>query len=83
MEIAKAEKENIEKLVEEIPPASLDVPLPQRRSTKKRVRRIAEPHIRAHQVKGHVYYTYCRGTDKEIYLGDADAILKAMKGGGR
>ncbi len=83
MKVVKAENQDLKKLVEEIPPASLNVPLPQRRSTKKRVRRIAEPHIRSHRVKGHVYYTHCRGTDKEIYLGDADAILKAAKGGRR
>ena len=56
--------------------------------TKKRAyrkRRTAEAHIRPHKVKNRTYYSYVRGSDKEIYLGDADAILKAvraMKGGG-
>lgn len=52
-------------------------------STKKRsyrIRRIADPHIRAHMSNGRPYYYYCRGTDKEIYMGDADTILQAVKG---
>ena len=47
--------------------------------TKKGSRHTAEPYLRPHQVKGKSYYYYCRGTDKEIYLGDAAAILKAVR----
>jgi len=46
--------------------------------TNKRIHRITEPHLRPHQVKGRTYYYYCRGTDKEIYLGTADHILEAV-----
>lgn len=38
------------------------------------------PYLRPHDVKGRLYYSYCRGSEKEIYLGSADAILKAVKG---
>ena len=71
----------LEKLVEDIPPVSLDIPIPRAGSTKKRTRKLAAPHLRPHNVRGHIYYYYCRGADKETYLGDADAILKAVKGG--
>jgi len=76
----KANKEDQEKLVEVIPPVSLDAPLPSRGLTNRKTRRIAEPHLRAHKVKGRLYYYYCRGIDPEIYLGDADTILLAVKG---
>lgn len=76
----KAEYVDLEKLVEDTTLVSLDIPVPQKPLTKKRIRRIAEPHIRGHQVKGRVYYYYCRGTDREVYLGHADVILKAIKG---
>ena len=81
MTISKAKNIDIEKLVEDIPLSSLDVTVPKIPPTKKRayrIRRIAEPHIRGHKVKGRTYYTYCRGTDQEIYLGSANAILKAV-----
>jgi len=79
----KAKDLDIEKLVEDITLVSLDLPLPSRQLTKKRVyriRRIAEPHIRPHISKGRPYYYFCRGIDKEIYLGDAETIYKAVKG---
>lgn len=41
-------------------------------------RRLAEPRLKARKVKGYTYYTYCRGTDQEIYLGTAQMILKAV-----
>ena len=44
---------------------------------KPRIRYVAEPHIRSHKIKGKLYYYYCHGTDREIYLGTADAILQA------
>lgn len=53
---------------------------PKNDSTNKPIRRITDPHLRPHKVKGRLYYSYCRGTDVEIYLGSADAILKAVKG---
>lgn len=68
------------KLVNNIPSISLDDLPPRCGSTKRRIRRVADPHIRPHKVKGRVYYTYCRGTDPEIYLGSADTILRAVKG---
>lgn len=77
----KAKNEDLEKLVKDMPLASLDMPLSEMNPTKKRaykVRRLAEPHLREHRVKGKVYYTYCRGTDKEIYLGSAESILKVV-----
>ena len=65
------------KLVKTYPVVSLgDTPLV-KPSTNKPVHRIAEPHIRPHKVKGKNYYFYCQG-QKEIYLGDADAILAAI-----
>jgi len=77
--ITKTGKPDIEKLVEEIPLISYDIAVPKTPPTKKRIRRIADPHIRGKKVKGHVYYYYCRGIDKEKYLGDADAILRAVR----
>jgi hypothetical protein len=81
MAIIETAKTDIEKLVEDIPIVSLDIPIHKKPPTKKRIRRIAEPHIRGHQVKGRVYYYYVRGMDKEVYLGNADAILQALNGG--
>lgn len=52
-------------------------------TTKKRayrIRRLADPHIRSKKIKGRLFYYYVRGTDKEIYLGSADTILRAVKG---
>jgi hypothetical protein len=42
---SKAESVDLEKLVKDIPLVSLDVPVPKKPLTKKRIRRIAEPHI--------------------------------------
>lgn len=47
------------------------------------VRKLARGHIQQHTKNGVFYYTYRRGTDKEIYLGTAEAILKAVKGAGK
>lgn len=42
---------------------------------------IAEPRIQEHVRKGRrPFYTYRRGADSEIYLGDAEAILRKVKG---
>lgn len=42
------------------------------------IKRMADPHLSSHKIKGVLYYTYRRGVDKEIYLGTADAILVAV-----
>lgn len=77
MKVTEAEKRELEKLVEDMPVGSFGIPLPRKRLTNKR--KTAEPHLRPHKVKGRTYYTYCRGIDKEVYLGDADSILQAVK----
>lgn len=48
--------------------------------TKKGSKQFAKPYIKARKVKGHTYYYYCHGKEREMYLGTADAILKAVKG---
>ena len=78
--INKAKGPDKEKLVQDIPLVSLSVPLPKTPCTKKRIRRIAEPHLEGRKQKGHVYYYYRRGIDPPIYLGDADLILIKVKG---
>lgn len=74
------EKTTRNKLVKNRGTATLDYISPKHRSTKKRVHKQAIPYLRPHKVKGHIYYSYCWGTDREIYLGDADTILHAVKG---
>jgi len=76
----EAKEKELEKLVEDIPLVSYDMPVPKTPSTKKHSQKTAQPTIRSHMVKGRPYYYYCRGTDKEIYLGSARGILKAVKG---
>ena len=66
------------KLVEDAPLVSYEIPVPAATSTKKRIRRIADPHIRHKTIKGRNYYYYCRGEDREIYLGTADSVLAAV-----
>jgi hypothetical protein len=81
MAINTNEKKGFDKLVKDTPVVTLDVPLPETTPTKKRsyrIRRVAEPHIRRHVVRGRKYYTYCRGVDKEVYLGTAESILGAV-----
>ena len=72
-------RSNQEKLVENRTRLSYGATSHKKTSTNKRVRKQAEPHIRAHKVKGRLYYYYVRGTDPEIYLGTADIILEAMR----
>ena len=79
MTTIKANNNELKKLVNDIPLFTPDKQVSKKHSTKKRIRRIAEPHIRAHQVKGRQYYSYIRGEDKEIYLGTAESILKAVR----
>ena len=83
MEDNKANIPGAVKLVEDMPLTSLGMPAPKPTLTKKRIRRIAEPHIRSHKVYGYIYYYYVRGEDQEIYLGSADSILKAVTGRGK
>lgn len=83
----EGEKSGTKKLVKERPPASLEksVSLSNEFSSTNKLSLLrdnsnrAAPHIRRHQVKGHTYYSYVRGTDQEIYLGSADIILKAVQ----
>lgn len=49
------------------------------RPAPKRMTNRAEPYIRGHRVKGKTYYYFVEG-DREVYLGTARAILKAVKG---
>lgn len=48
-------------------------PFPKRDNSKAKKGR-----IKPRTVKGIVYYYYCRGKDKEKYLGTAENILKAV-----
>lgn len=83
MTIIKADTNGRQKLVNKPPSSTPDLTLNDLTPTKKRayiIRRIAEPRIRDHKVNGKPYYYFCQGTDKEIYLGDAAAILRAVKG---
>lgn len=80
--MVEAGKQNNKKLVENTPDTSFEVAINRdefAELTNRKLRRMAEPHLRPHKVKGRVYYTYVRGTDKEIYLGDANAILRAVR----
>lgn len=47
--------------------------------SKRKIRKFADPYLRAKKVNGKLYYFYRRGVDPEIYLGDADAILRAIQ----
>ena len=76
---SKAKMNNTEKLVDVKPPTTPDLTIPKIPRLTKKIRRVAEPHIRGHKVKGRNYYYYVRGTDPEIYLGDADTILRAVR----
>lgn len=80
METDRHNKMDPEKLVHNDDSVSLETPTP-----KGRIKTVtnAAPYIRKHELKGRTYYTYRRGIDKEIYLGTADAILRAVKGDGR
>lgn len=74
----KAKQSGVEEMVQVNPIYSFGL-LPRKEPrTKKRIRRIAEPHLEARRVNGKVYYRYRRGIDKPIYLGDADKVLTAV-----
>jgi hypothetical protein len=75
----KAKDSDLEKLVQDTPIVSLDIPVSKTPRTKKRIRRIADPHLEGRKINGSLYYYYRRGIDKPIYLGSADAILRAVK----
>ena len=66
---------NEKKLVQNTPAITLE-----RVKIKARVARRTKlrGQIRPHAVNGKIYYSYRRGTDKEIYLGSAENILQAM-----
>ena len=74
----ESQLDSIENLVEQLKGGKSNVTTDRRHSTK-RGRRLAEPHLRAHISHGKIYYYYCRGADKEFYLGDADSILGAVR----
>jgi hypothetical protein len=82
MEKSEAITKVPEKLVENMPLASLDILAPKTSSTKKRIRRITDPYIRRKMVNGYPYYYFVRG-EREIYLGSAVSILKAITGRGK
>lgn len=52
---------------------------PRRRRDNKQLHYQADPHLQLRRSKrGGPYYTFRRGEDKEIYLGSAEFILKAV-----
>ena len=52
-----------------------------RELTKKRIRREKIPRIREHKYHGYIYYQFYQGPSvKEIYLGTAKSIFRAVKG---
>lgn len=67
------------KLVQVDPLSIRDMVEPKTGCNKKRIRRIADPHIEPYRVHGEIYYRYRRGTDRPIYLGTADSILRAVR----
>jgi hypothetical protein len=84
MDSSKSGNTNNKKLVQKGVPASLtqsDI-LPARTNKQSR-KRLVRGRIKGHRVKGKNYYSYARSDDKEIYLGSAEAILKAVKRGVR
>ena len=80
MKNCKAKREGSKKLVKNGTPVSLKA-IPENLSQFRLTSRKKPPsYIRSHKVKGKAYYYYCQGTEKEIYLGSAGSILKAVKG---
>lgn len=65
-------------LVQVDPLGTNDLPVLVKACNKKRIRRIAEPHIESYVSSGQQYYRYRRGTDQPIYLGTAESILAAV-----
>ena len=77
----RLDKQEGEKLVQQRPSLSLDVlPVRTDRTNSTLGRPPAAPYLKEHVVKGKSYYSYCHGARKQIYLGSADKILKAVKG---
>lgn len=76
--LLRIEKPGGQKLVQDTsPPSYGDIPSISP-CTKKRVRRVADPHLEARKINGHVYYYYRRGVDTPVYLGTADSILEVV-----
>lgn len=46
----------------------------------KRIRRLKDPRIEPYRTGGKLYYRYRRGIDQPIHLGNADYILRKVKG---
>ena len=80
MDKSERDKGNDKKLVQKGVSASLKLSgvLPARTNKQSR-KRIVRGRIKEHRVKGKNYYTYAKQSEKEIYLGSAEAILKAVK----
>lgn len=66
-------------LVQDDPLGTSDLPAIVKARNKKRIRRMADPHIESYKVGNLTYYRYRRGEDRPIYLGTADGILRAVK----
>lgn len=56
-------------------------PVPKPQPKKGSIAGATNGYLRAHTSmrNGKKYYYYCRGTDPEIYLGTAEAILRKVK----
>lgn len=65
------------KLVRKADPASLNLGTLPKRQTKKRAR--APARLKEKVIKGKKYYYWHREGRKEVYLGDADRILEAVR----
>jgi hypothetical protein len=67
-------------LVQDPDPLSFGDMVTKTSSTKKRIRRVAEPHIEKRRVHGRDYYYFRRGIDAPVYLGTAERILWCVRG---
>jgi len=70
-----------EKLVKKTDDLSFDLSLSDLRAPRPTNRKKTPGYIRRHRVKGRTYYTYCRGYEREIYLGSAETILEVVQEG--
>lgn len=66
------------KLVQNSDPLSLDLILDKGTRTKKQLRRIVLPRLKKHVVNGSNYYTFCQGSEPEIYVGSPELVLRAV-----
>lgn len=61
--------------VQERPINSYELEVPKNPCTKKRIRRVADPHIEPYHTGGRLYYRYRCGERRPVHLGSADSIL--------